>query len=106
MIAHVKQDSISFDEKIASHFNNGRVRAPIHFYYGNKKSIIRVFENITPENWVFCSWLSHYQCLLKGVPVQELESAIYRRRSIALCFPKIIFILRRLSVAIFPLRLE
>ena len=35
-----------------------------------------------------CSWRSHYQCLLKGVPREELKAEIVAGRSIALCFPE------------------
>ena len=79
---------IAFEEKIASHFNNGLIRAPVHLYYGNEDPIIEIFENVRSQDWVFTSWRSHYQCLLKGVPDSELEKAILDGRSIALCFPK------------------
>ena len=38
-----------------------------------EEKIINVFENIRKNDWVFCSWLSHYQCLLKGVPAKKLR---------------------------------
>ena len=79
---------IAFEEKIAKHFNNGLIRAPIHLYYGNEDQILEVFKGVTSHDWVFTSWRSHYQCLLKGVPEQELEKAILDGRSIALCFPE------------------
>ena len=36
----------------------------------------------------FCSWRSHYQCLLKGVPPKTLKKEIIDGKSISLCFPK------------------
>ena len=36
----------------------------------------------------FCSWRSHYQCLLKGVPPKILKKEIIDGKSISLCFPK------------------
>jgi pyruvate dehydrogenase E1 component alpha subunit len=50
--------------------------------------MINVFKNIREEDWIFCSWRSHYQCLLKGVPAAEIEKEIMEGRSISLCFPK------------------
>jgi pyruvate dehydrogenase E1 component alpha subunit len=50
--------------------------------------LIKIFRGVKPEDWVLCSWRSHYHCLLKGVPPDELKAAILRGRSIALCFPK------------------
>lgn len=78
---------ISFEEDIASEFNAGKIRAPIHLYFGNEQAIIDVFKNIRPQDWVLCSWRSHYQCLLKGVPPEELKAEIMAGRSISLCFP-------------------
>jgi pyruvate dehydrogenase E1 component alpha subunit len=37
---------------------------------------------------VFCSWRSHYQCLLKGVPKALVRDEILAGRSISLCFPQ------------------
>jgi len=79
---------IAFEEDIASDFNAAKVRAPVHLYYGNENAILGVFQNIRPQDWVLCSWRSHYQCLLKGVPPAELKSEILAGRSIALCFPE------------------
>lgn len=81
-------DLISFEEDIASEFNAGKIRAPIHLYFGNEQAIIDIFKNIRPQDWVLCSWRSHYQCLLKGVPPDVLKAEIMAGRSISLCFPE------------------
>ena len=83
-----KKDLISFETEIATLFNVGKIKAPVHLYKGNEDNIIDVFKNIKKNDWVFCSWRSHYQCLLKGVPYQELKDEIIAGRSISLCFPK------------------
>jgi len=88
MLADNREKLIRFEEKIAAHFNNGLIRAPVHLYYGNEDQVIEVFKNVKSKDWVFSSWRSHYQCLLKGVPESELEKAILEGRSIALCFPE------------------
>jgi pyruvate dehydrogenase E1 component alpha subunit len=69
-------------------FNSGAIRAPIHLYSGNEESIIQVFRSVKEDDWVFCSWRSHYQCLLKGVPEEEVKGAILSGKSISLCFPE------------------
>jgi pyruvate dehydrogenase E1 component alpha subunit len=79
---------IAFEDDIASEFNAGKIRAPIHLYYGNEQTIIDAFKTIRPQDWVLCSWRSHYQCLLKGVPTDELKAEIMAGRSISLCFPE------------------
>jgi pyruvate dehydrogenase E1 component alpha subunit len=81
-------DLISFEEDIAAEFNASKIRAPVHLYFGNEEQIIKAFKKIRPQDWVFCSWRSHYQCLLKGVPPAEVKAEIMAGRSISLCFPK------------------
>ena len=80
------EDLIAFEDDIAAAFNAGQIRAPVHLYSGNEEQMIEIFKGIRPQDWVFCSWRSHYQCLLKGVPPAELRKAIFDGRSIALCF--------------------
>ena len=83
-----KKDLVQFEEEIAELFNAAKIFAPVHLYYGNEDQIIKVFENIRSQDWVFCSWRSHYQCLLKGVPPNEIKAEILAGRSISLCFPE------------------
>jgi TPP-dependent pyruvate/acetoin dehydrogenase alpha subunit len=78
----------SFESRMADLFNNGLIRAPIHLSSGNESALIEIFKNIETEDWAFCSWRSHYQALLKGVPTGEVEAEILAGRSISLCFPK------------------
>ena len=83
-----KIDLIKFENDIAAVFNSGRIRAPIHLYSGNEEVLIKFFKRIKKNDWVFCSWRSHYQCLLKGVPSKRLKKEILEGKSISLCFPE------------------
>lgn len=83
-----KNDLISFENEIAELFNSAKILAPVHLYYGNEDKIIDVFQSIGSQDWVYCSWRSHYQCLLKGVPAEVVRDEIIAGRSISLCFPK------------------
>ena len=82
-----KKDLIEFEEDIASAFNSGLIKAPIHLYDGNEEQMLKVFEKINEEDWIFCSWRSHYQCLLKGVPKEIIKKDILDGKSITLCYP-------------------
>ena len=82
------QDLVNFEEKVAEIFNSGVIKSPVHLYDGNEKQIIQVFENVKDEDWVFCTWRSHYQCLLKGVPQEKLMEDIVKGKSITLCYPE------------------
>ncbi len=83
-----KKELISFEDDIANLFNAGKIKAPVHLYKGNENEIINVFKKIKNNDWVFCSWRSHYQCLLKGVPPEKIKDDIIAGRSISLCFPE------------------
>ncbi len=79
---------VAFETEVAERFNAGEIRAPIHLNFGSEDALIDIFRDVQEEDWVFCSWRSHYQCLLKGVPPVDVMSEIMEGRSIALCFPE------------------
>ena len=81
------QDLIAFEDDIAAEFAAGHIRAPVHLNGGNERQMIEAFEEVGRNDWVLTSWRSHYGCLLKGVPPDEVKDAIMRGRSIGLCFP-------------------
>lgn len=83
-----KEELIAFEEDIANAFNAAQIRAPVHLYGGNEEQMIGIFRDVRDEDWVLCSWRSHYQCLLKGVPPEVLKAEIMAGRSISLCFPE------------------
>ena len=87
---YTKEELVEFENEMAACFNNAQIKAPVHLYDSNEEEVIEIFRKheIGPEDWVLCSWRSHYQCLLKGVPRDELKAAILEGRSISLCFSK------------------
>jgi len=82
------EDLIAFETEIADLFNAAKIRAPVHLYSGNEAQMIEIFRDVKPEDWVCCSWRSHYQCLLKGVPREAVKAEILAGHSISLCFPE------------------
>ena len=82
------EELIAFEEDIADEFNGAKIQAPVHLYYGNEEPIIEVFKRVRPDAWVLCSWRSPYQCLLKGVPPEEVKAEIMAGHSITLNFPE------------------
>ncbi len=77
-----------FEEDIVELFNNKKIRAPIHLSYGNERPLIEIFKKIRKNDWIFCSWRSHYHCLLKGMSPNELKKKIVKGDSISLCSSK------------------
>jgi TPP-dependent pyruvate/acetoin dehydrogenase alpha subunit len=85
---HTKKELIDFETDIAECFNNSMIKAPVHLYDGNEEQMIEIFENVKSKDWVFCTWRSHYQCLLKGVPPNQIKKDILDGKSITLCYPE------------------
>ena len=81
-----EKDLIKFEDSIAELFNEAKIKSPIHLYSGNEKFLINFFKKIKKNDWVLCSWRSHYQCLLKGVPPKKIKNEIIDGKSISLCF--------------------
>lgn len=87
MINYTEKDLIDFEEDIATCFNEAKIKAPVHLYSGNESQMLSIFKTISSNDWVLCTWRSHYQCLLKGVPKEILKRDIINGKSIALCYP-------------------
>lgn len=77
-----------FEVEIANLFNKGKIKAPVHLSSGNEDALIEIFKSISKSDWVLGSWRSHYHCLLKGVPPQQIVDEILLGRSISLNFPE------------------
>jgi pyruvate dehydrogenase E1 component alpha subunit len=77
-----------FEEDIVKLFNKGKIKSPIHLSNGNEDELIKIFKKkkISINDWICCSWRSHYQCLLKGVSPIKLKKSILNGKSISLCF--------------------
>ena len=84
------KDLINFENDIAKTFNAGKIKAPIHLYSDNEKFLIKFFKRVKKDDWVFCSWRSHYQCF-EIVPKNVLKKEIVDGKSISLFFQNIKF---------------
>ncbi|MBI96757.1 thiamine pyrophosphate-dependent enzyme [uncultured Prochlorococcus sp.] len=82
------KDLIDFEKDIADIFNQAKIRAPIHLHGNNENQLLKIFENINSDDWIFSSWRSHYHCLLKGVPPQQLKKDILDGKSMTLLYPE------------------
>lgn len=83
-----EKELIDFERDIANSFNSAKIKAPIHLHGNNEKQLIEIFKSIKPNDWVFSSWRSHYHCLLKGVPAEQLRADILNGKSITLIYPE------------------
>jgi TPP-dependent pyruvate/acetoin dehydrogenase alpha subunit len=85
---HTPETLRAFTASIAKAFNDGTIPGPVHLSGGNEEALLGIFADIRPEDWVFSTYRSHWHCLLKGVPENELRAEIMAGRSITLQFPK------------------
>ena len=82
------KDLIAFEKEIADIFNEAKIKAPIHLHGNNEDQLLKIFENINSDDWVFSSWRSHYHCLLKNVPPERLKKDIIDGKSMTLLYPE------------------
>jgi len=85
---YTKEDLIKFEDEIAYCFENKTIRSVIHLSCNNENQLIEIFSHINDDDYIFCSWRSHYHVLLKGVPWDVLKKDIIDGRSMALCYPQ------------------
>lgn len=88
MKKYTPQELEDFETDIGDCFRQKSIRAPIHLDNGNELPLIKIFQQVKSDDWVFCTWRSHYKCLLKGVPKDEVKRDILDCKSISLCFPE------------------
>jgi pyruvate dehydrogenase E1 component alpha subunit len=79
-----KQDLINFEDDIISHWENGEITGPIHLSNGNEEQLIKIFNKVGINDWVFSTWRSHYHALLHGVEPQVLKQKILDGKSITI----------------------
>jgi len=84
-IQHTKNDLIKFEELIVQHWEDAKIRGPIHLANGNEEQLIEIFGRIKTSDWVFSTWRSHYHALLKDVCPVWIEEEILKGKSITLC---------------------
>ncbi len=100
-----KDELIAFEKRVADAFNEGKIRAPIHLSGNNEDQLLEIFKDIGPDDWIGCTWRSHYPCLLKGVPEEQLFEDIIAGHSITLCYPKYRIISSAIVGGILPIAL-
>jgi len=82
-VSYTESDLIQFEDEIIERWENGDIRGPIHLSNGNEKQLIDIFSRVSPTDYVFSTWRSHYHALLHGVDKQWLFDYIVSGRSIS-----------------------
>ena len=79
-----KNQLIAFEERVKKSYENGEIKAPIHLSRNNEDELIKIFKNISRQDWVFSSWRNHYHALLHGFDEDELFGLIKEGRSMSI----------------------
>ena len=79
------QDLIDYENMIVEHWENAKIRGPVHLSNGNEEPLIDIFKRIKTTDWVFSTWRSHYHALLKGMDPKFIENEILAGKSITIC---------------------
>lgn len=82
-VALSKQDLIDFELKVKEEYEKATISGPVHMSKGNEEQLIKIFQYVHPEDWVFSSWRNHYHSLLHGVPPDHLYELITAGKSMS-----------------------
>ncbi len=75
-ISITPEELIQFEEDVASEYEDGKIRGPIHLSKNNEQQLIEIFSYISQEDWVFVPWRNHYHAILHGVDRDYLADSI------------------------------
>tara|TARA_Y100001958_G_C21248273_1_gene580787 strand:+ start:5047 stop:5676 length:630 start_codon:yes stop_codon:yes gene_type:complete len=82
-VKHTKEDLILFEEKVKKHYEDALISAPVHLSKGNEEQVMKIFQYVHPDDWVFSSWRNHYHALLHGLDEKTLMEDIIDGRSMS-----------------------
>jgi pyruvate dehydrogenase E1 component alpha subunit len=74
----------SFEEKLASLVNSGRLGGFLHLYVGEEAVAVGVATHLTDKDWVASTHRGHGHCIAKGVRVRPMMAELFGR-STGLC---------------------
>jgi pyruvate dehydrogenase E1 component alpha subunit len=76
-----KQQLIDFETDIATIYQTGKIKAPVHLAGGNEDALLEIFKDYIQGDWVFSTWRSHYHWLLSKHDPEELKRQILEGKS-------------------------
>jgi len=94
-----------FEEEVKASYLQGHIRAPVHLSHGNANQLIEIFQDVSPTDWVFSTYRSHFHALLQGVPREQVMAEVLAGHSIHLEFPEYRFYSSAIVAGILPIAL-
>lgn len=71
-----EEELIQFEQEIATLYEEGKIKTPVHLSGSNEKQLIRIFKDYKDGDWIFSTWRNHYHWLLSGRDPTELKDKI------------------------------
>lgn len=101
----LKTKLINFEKKIATLYEEKKIKGPIHLSGNNEKQLINIFKKISKNDWVFTGWRNHYHAILKNIPLEYIEKQIILGKSMNLNSMKHNFFTSSIVGGILPIAL-
>lgn len=98
-----KSELIAFEDKVAEEFSKGTIHGPVHLSSGNEDQLIEIFKEISPDDWIFCTWRHDYHALLHGIPPETLLEAIKDGKGMGFSSPEHHFFVSAVVGGILPI---
>jgi pyruvate dehydrogenase E1 component alpha subunit len=76
-----KQKLVAFEKYIAKLYNKGKIKYPVHLAGGNEDTLMSIFKDYKPNDWIFSTWRSHFHWILSGRDIKELKRQIIEHGS-------------------------
>lgn len=96
---------VQFEKDIADMYNKGKIKYPIHLTSGNENSLKNIFEYISNQDWVFCSWRNHAHALLHGISKKQLFDQIKKGKSMYISSKQKRFLSSSIAGGVLPIAL-
>ncbi len=79
---HTAESLCDFTERVRRAFLERRILSPVHLCSDTQaQPLLDAFREVEPHDWVCSNWRSSFHALLKGIPEEELFSAILAGKS-------------------------
>jgi len=87
-----KEELIDFENDIIELYKKGYLPYVMHFCGGNEDELIKIFEKIKPNDYIFSDHRTHYHYLLAGGSKEKLKDDIMRGKSMFVFDKKLNFL--------------
>lgn len=82
-VCYTSRQLIDFETRVKEEYEKATITGPVHLSKGNEEPLIKIFEYVDSNDWVFSTWRNHYHALLHGVPEEHLWRLVTAGKSMS-----------------------